>query len=139
MYTSDCIEESRILRTLSHTESTYGSQSHSRNDADHAFDYQLDQWGVEKFFKNSDKAITRELKIYIEYCEILNIKNKSQLSCTTFLAKYVSLTVYDEDTEKRFIIDHDKLQSDKNVGWNLIGIPEKPDGTLFDHEYFFHS
>ena len=24
----------------------------------------------------------------------------------------------------------------KNVGYNLIGIPEKPDGTLSDHKYF---
>ena len=24
----------------------------------------------------------------------------------------------------------------KNIGWTLIGKPEKPDGTLSDHEYF---
>ena len=33
----------------------------------------------------------------------------------------------DEDVEKIFIIDHEQLQSDKNAGWTLIGIPEKPD------------
>ena len=38
---------------------------------------------------------------------------------------------------KRFIIDHEQLQHDKNTGWDLIGIPEKPDGTLFYQEYFF--
>ena len=25
----------------------------------------------------------------------------------------------------------------KNSGYNLIGIPERPDGTLSDHEYFY--
>ena len=53
-----------------------------------------------------------------------------------FLAKYGSLDIYDEDLKKRFIIDHEQLQFDKTDGWNLIGIPEKEDGTLSDHEYF---
>ena len=53
-----------------------------------------------------------------------------------FLAKYGSLDLYDEDTEKRFIIDHEQLQFDKADGWTLIGIPEKEDGSLSDHEYF---
>ena len=53
-----------------------------------------------------------------------------------FLAKYGSLALYDEDLKKRFIIDHEKLEFDKNLVWNLIGIPEKPDGTFSDHEYF---
>ena len=66
VYTSDCIEESRIGRTISHTNSQYGSQSHSWNDEDHNFEYQLDQWGVEKLFQNSDEAIIRELKLYIK-------------------------------------------------------------------------
>ena len=38
---------------------------------------------------------------------------------------------------KRFIIDHKQLQFDKTYGWTLIGIPEKEDGSLSDHEYFF--
>ena len=53
-----------------------------------------------------------------------------------FLAKYVSLDLYDEDMKKRFIIDHKQLEFDKNDGWNLIGIPEKEDGSFSDHEYF---
>ena len=57
------------------------------------------------------------------------------LSCTIFLEKYGSLDLYDEDLKKIFIIDHKQLQSDKNSGWTLIGIPDKPDGTLSDHEY----
>ena len=48
------------------------------------------------------------------------IKNKSQVSKSMFLAKYSSLTLYDEDQEKIFIIDHDQLQFDKTDGWNLI-------------------
>ena len=57
MYTSDCIEEASIRSTLSHTYGKDGSHSHSCNYEDHAFDYQLDQWGVEKLFQNSDEAI----------------------------------------------------------------------------------
>ena len=64
-----------------------------------------------------------------------NIKNKIQLLCTIFLVKYGSLA--HEDLEKRFIIDYEKLQFDKNDGCNLIVIPDKPDGTLSYHEYFF--
>ena len=54
-----------------------------------------------------------------------------------FLAKYVSLALYDKDLEKRFIIDHEQLKFDKNAGRTLIGITDKPEGTLSDHEYFF--
>ena len=54
-----------------------------------------------------------------------------------FLAKYGSLDLYDEDPKKRFTIDYKQLQFHKNDGWDLIGIPEKPDGTLSDNEYFF--
>ena len=39
--------------------------------------------------------------------------------------------------EEIFIIDHEQLQFYKTDGWTLIGIPEKEDGTLSDHEYFF--
>ena len=65
-----------------------------------------------------------------------HIKNKSQVSKTMFLEKYGSLALYDEDMEKRFIIHHEQLEFVKNYGWNLIGIPEKEDGSLSDHEYF---
>ena len=53
------------------------------------------------------------------------------------MVKYVSLAMYDEDLEKLIIIDHGKLQFDKNCGWKLIIISEKPDGYLLYHEYFF--
>ena len=37
---------------------------------------------------------------------------------------------------RKKIIDQEELQFDKSYGWNLIGIPEEPDGSLSDHEYF---
>ena len=42
-----------------------------------------------------------------------------------FIEKYGSLALYDEDMEKRVIIDHNQLQFDKTNGWSLIGIPKK--------------
>ena len=76
------------------------------------------------------------MKFYIDDRGKLNIENKSQLLCTIFLAKYGSLDLYDEYPEKRFIIDQEQLQFDKNYGWTLIEIVEKPDGFLLDNEYF---
>ena len=52
------------------------------------------------------------------------------------MEKYGSLDLYDEDLVKMFLVDHEQLQFDKNTGWNLIGIHEKPDGSLSDNEYF---
>ena len=65
VYTSACIEEGRIGSTLSHIDTNNGSHSHTWNDDNQAFDYQVDQWGVEKLFPNEDEAITRGLKMYI--------------------------------------------------------------------------
>ena len=53
-----------------------------------------------------------------------------------FLGKYGSLSLYDENLKKRFIIDHEELQFHKNDVWGLIGIPDEPYGYLSDHEYF---
>ena len=89
MCTSACIEEARIGRTLSHIDSKDGSFSHSWNDEEHAFDYQLDQWGVEKLIQDSDEAITRELRLYIEEWEKSNITNKSQVKKPCFLQNMV--------------------------------------------------
>ena len=68
--------------------------------------------------------------------EELNIKNKSQLSCTMFPEKYGSMALYDKDLKKRFIIDQEKINFGKSAGWNLIGISEQLYGSLSDHEYF---
>ena len=67
----------------------------------------------------------------------LNTKNKIQLSCTIFLTKYGSLDIYDEYLEKYSLLTTISYNLIKNDGYNLIGIPEKPDGTLCDHEYFY--
>ena len=53
-----------------------------------------------------------------------------------FIAKYGILALYDEDTKKLFLIDYELLEFNKTDGWNLIGIPEKEDGTFSDREYF---
>ena len=100
VYTSACIEEASIGRSLSHTDTNNFSHSHTWNDEYQAFDYQLYQWGVEKLFPNEDEAITREMKVYIEEWEKMHIKNSSQVSKTMFLAKYWSLALYDENLEK---------------------------------------
>ena len=65
-YSFAWIIEAGIGKTLYHTDSKVGSHSHYWNDEDHAFDYQLDQWGVYKLFHKSDESITMELKLYIE-------------------------------------------------------------------------
>ena len=53
-----------------------------------------------------------------------------------FLEKYGSLALYDECPKNIFITDHEQLEFDKTDGWTLIGIHDKEDGTLSDHEYF---
>ena len=54
-----------------------------------------------------------------------------------FLANYGSLALYADNMEKIFIIDHKQLKFDKKGGWDLFGIVNKSDGTLYDHETFF--
>ena len=66
----------------------------------------------------------------------LNIKIKSQLLRTMFLEKCGILDLYDMDQEKRFIMDHEKLQFNKNYDLTLFGNPEEPDNFLLNREYF---
>ena len=66
-------------------------------------------------FQTSDEVIIRELKLYAEDWEKLNIKKNSQLLRTLFQEKYDSLDFYDEDMGKIFIIDHEQLQFNKNM------------------------
>ena len=70
VYTSACIEEARIGKSLSNTDSNDNSHSHSCNDKDHTFDYQLYKRGAEKLFQTSYEVVTKELKKYIEDWEI---------------------------------------------------------------------
>ena len=74
-----------LVKTLSNNDINDGSYSHSWNVEDHAFEYELYQWGDEKLFQTSDEVIIRELKIYVKYRGKLNINNKSQLSRTMFI------------------------------------------------------
>ena len=53
-----------------------------------------------------------------------------------FLEKYGSLALYYEDLKRIFIIDHKQLELNKDAGWNLFGLPEKPDVHFSDHDYF---
>ena len=59
MYSYACVEEAIIGRNISNTNIKDGSRSHSWNDKNHTFDYQLNKWGVEKLFCNSDEVIIR--------------------------------------------------------------------------------
>ena len=53
------------------------------------------------------------------------------------LEKYGSLALYDEYVKIIFIIDHEELQFDKNIGWTLIVIPYEPNGSMSDRDIFF--
>ena len=55
---------------------------------------------------------------------------------TRFLAKYVGLSLYDIDLEKRYSIDDKEINFVKGDGYALIGNPDHPDGSSTDNEYF---
>ena len=59
MYTYACIEEARIGSSVSDTDTNNGSHSHTWNDDYQDFDYQLDQWGVDKLFPNIGEETNR--------------------------------------------------------------------------------
>ena len=67
VYTSACIEEARIGKILSNMDSNDSSHSHSWNDEDNAFAYQLYKWGIYNLFQTSDEVIIIELKIYVKH------------------------------------------------------------------------
>ena len=75
----------RKVRTISHKDSKDGSHSHSWNDEDHAFNHQLYQWGVDKLFHNSDEAIIRDLKLYIEDWEMWISRTRANYHVLRFL------------------------------------------------------
>ena len=59
-----------------------------------------------------------------------------QRTCTSFLAKYGRISIYDIDKEKRYSINDKDIHFVKGDGYSLIVNPDHPDGTLTDHEYF---
>ena len=64
------------------------------------------------------------------------MKKDDQRYRTCFLAKYVGLSLYDIDTEKRYSIDEKEMHFVKGEGYALIGNPDFPDSSSTDHEYF---
>ena len=64
------------------------------------------------------------------------MKKNDQRTRTRFLAKYVGLSLYDIDMEKRNSIDDRGIHFVKGYGYALIGNPDHPYGTSTDNEYF---
>ena len=71
--------------------------------------------------KNGEKSTSR-------------IRAKYQKPC--FLQNMVVWLYMMKIRKKRFIIDHEILESNKTDEWNLIGIPKKKDVIFSDHDYF---
>ena len=65
------------------------------------------------------------------------MKKYDQRYRTRFLAKYVGLSLYDIDMEKRYSIDDKEIHFVKGDGYALIRNPYFPDGSSTDHEYFY--
>ena len=64
---------------------------------------------VDTVTKNKAPGVIREFNTYIKDWEIDRLKGKIQRSSTKFLAKYVSLYIYDEDDKKRYTTDHEDI------------------------------
>ena len=52
------------------------------------------------------------------------------------MVKCGGLDFYDEDRKKRYAINHEVIEFVKNYGWSLIIIPDEPDGTSTDHDFY---
>ena len=89
VFTSVCIEEEGIVMDLYQIESKDGSHSHYWNDEDHAFEYQLDQWGVEELFHNSYEVIISELKLHFENWENWISRTRANYHLPCFLLNMV--------------------------------------------------
>ena len=64
------------------------------------------------------------------------MKKYDQRTHTSFLSKYLGLYLYAIDMEKRYYIDDKDIHFVKGYGYAVISIPDHPDGTSTDHEYF---
>ena len=67
VYTSNCIESAIIEKYHSEKQLNENCLSHTRNEEDGVFDYQLEKWGVEKLFSKHSEPVKRELRSCIEY------------------------------------------------------------------------
>ena len=57
------------------------------------------------------------------------MKKNYQRTRTTFLGKYVGLSLYDIDFGKRYSIDDEEINFVNGYGYALIGNPDNPYGT----------
>ena len=64
------------------------------------------------------------------------MKKDDQRYRTRLLDKYVGLSLYDIDTEKRYSIDEKEIHFVKGDGYALICNPAFPDSSSTDHKYF---
>ena len=110
--------------------------SHTWNEDYVTFDNQLEKWGAEKVFSDHSEPVTRELRDYIEDWRKSSMKKNDQRTRKRFLEKYVGLSHYDIDMEKRYSIDDEDIRFVKVDGYALIGNPDHPDGTSTYHGYY---
>ena len=52
------------------------------------------------------------------------------------MVKCGGLDFYDEDWKKIYAINHEVINFVNNYGWTLIIIPDEPDGTSTDHDFY---
>ena len=64
------------------------------------------------------------------------MKKNDQRTRTSFLAKYVGLSIYDIGFGKIYYIDDEDIHFVMGGSYGLIGNPDHLDGTSTDHEYF---
>ena len=65
---------------------------------------------MKKTFSDQSEPVTRDLRAYIEDGETLLKKKNDQRTRTRFLNKYVGLSLYDINFEKRYPIDDEDIQ-----------------------------
>ena len=91
---------------------------------------------MERVFSEHSEPVKRDLRAYIEDWGKLFMKKDDLISRTRFLAKYLRLFLYDNDTEKKYSIDDKEINFIKGDGYALIGNPDHPDVSSTDHKYF---
>ena len=64
---------------------------------------------MEKVFSEHSEPVKIELIAYIEDWENLSMKKDDQRYCTRLMTKYIGLSLYDIDTEKRYSIDDKEI------------------------------
>ena len=65
--------------------------------------------GCGKILSDQSEPVKRYLRAYIEDWEKLSTKKNDQRTRTSFLAKYVGLSLYDIGFGKRYYIDYEDI------------------------------